>query len=121
MTSPASWACSSSGYALGMRVEVLSFEGCPNAEAAVGLVREVASEVGVEPDLVVVDVEDAAAAERLGFLGSPTVRVDGRDVETGADGREQFAYSCRVYRSASGLSGLPERAWVAAALRAASR
>lgn len=110
-----------SGYALGMRVEVLSFEGCPNAKAAVGLVREVASEVGVEPDLVVVDVHDAAAAERLGFLGSPTVRVDGRDVEPGADRREEFAYSCRVYRSASGLSGLPERAWIAAALRAASR
>jgi hypothetical protein len=104
-----------------MRVEVLTFEGCPNAELTLALVREVASEVGVDPDLVVVDVPDIEAAERLGFLGSPTVRVDGRDVEPGADERDQAVYACRVYRSASGLSGLPGRDWIVAALRAASR
>lgn len=59
------------------------------------------------------------AAERLRFLGSPTIRVDGRDVEPGADDRNEFALSCRVYPSPEGTSGLPLRSWVRASLERA--
>jgi hypothetical protein len=55
---------------------------------------------------------------RLRFLGSPTVRVDGRDVEPGADERDEFALACRVYRTQDGLRGQPDPEWITAALRA---
>jgi hypothetical protein len=102
------------------RVEILYFQGCPNHEAARGLVERVARELQVEPQIDVVQVPDAAAAARLQFLGSPTVRVDGRDIEPGADERGDFRFSCRVYRSERGFSGQPDARWVREALSKAA-
>jgi hypothetical protein len=98
------------------RVEILYFEGCPNHEATRALVERVAADLGVEPEIDAVQVLDAVAAAQLRFLGSPTVRVNGRDVEPGAEERSDFVFSCRVYRSERGLSGQPEASWVRKAL-----
>ena len=54
-------------------------------------------------------------AERLRFRGSPSVGVDGRDVEADAEEREEFALG-RVYRTDAGVSGLPAAEWIRAAL-----
>jgi hypothetical protein len=102
------------------RVEILYFEGCPNHEAARGLVERVAAALHVQPEIDVVEVRDADAATELRFLGSPTVRVNGRDVEPGADERGEFAFSCRVYRGERGFSGQPDAGWVREALREAA-
>jgi len=61
-------------------------------------------------------VPDAETAERLRFLGSPTIRVDGRDVEPGADARTAYVLACRIYRTEHGLSGVPDERWVTDAL-----
>jgi len=98
------------------RVELLYFEGCPNHDPARALVERIAAELRVEPEIHALEVPDAEAAVELRFLGSPTVRVDGRDVEPGADERHQFVLSCRVYRSERGFSGQPQEAWIRAAL-----
>jgi hypothetical protein len=96
-------------------VEILTFEGCPNHEGAVELVERVAREVGIEPEVRLVNVPDGAA-EAMRFLGSPTVRVDGHDIEPGADERTEFSRSCRVYRTESGFRGQPEESWLHDAL-----
>jgi hypothetical protein len=103
------------------RVEILYFDGCPNHEAARALVERVAAELLLEPKIDVVNVPDAEAAAQLRFLGSPTVRVDGHDVEPGAEEREDFVFSCRVYRSERGMSGQPDVDWVRKALSKAAR
>lgn len=102
------------------RVEILYFDGCPNHEAARALVERVAAELQVEPEIDLVEVPDADAAAQLRFLGSPTVRVNGHDVEPGAEERGDFVFSCRIYRSERGLSGQPEAGWVRKALRDAA-
>lgn len=98
------------------RVEILYFEGCPNHEAARALVDRIAAELQIEPEIDVVEVPDAEAAAQRRFLGSPTVRVDGRDVEPGAEGRSDFVFSCRVYRTERGFSGQPDAEWIREAL-----
>ena len=98
-------------------VELLYFEGCPNVEKTRALVREVATDEGITPDLTLVEVT-AEDVGQLRFLGSPSVRVNGHDVEPGADGRDTFIFACRVYRTPLGLSGQPAREWVRAALTA---
>ena len=50
------------------------------------------------------------------FLGSPTIRVNGRDIEPGADARSEFTLACRVYRTDSGFSGQPDDRWLRDAL-----
>ncbi len=98
------------------RVEILVFDGCPNAEPTRELVGRVARELAIEPEIRVVLVSDPKAAQSARFLGSPTVRVDGHDVEPGAGPRTDFAFSCRVYRTANGLAGQPDEMWVREAL-----
>lgn len=97
-------------------VEILYFEGCPNYREAQALVEQVAAEVGVAPEIRLIAVADAETAVRERFLGSPTVRVDGRDVEPGTETRNDCVYACRVYRTPDGVAGRPAAAWVRAAL-----
>jgi hypothetical protein len=97
-------------------VEVLTFPGCPNAEPAVALVTRVVDDLGISADIRRVDIPDETAAAEHRFLGSPTVRVDGRDVEPGTDERHGYALSCRVYRTASGVGALPNEEWLREAL-----
>jgi hypothetical protein len=96
----------------GPLVEVLYFDGCPNHGPAVALVERVAAELGLQAEIRLVHVPDEDAAARLRFLGSPTIRVGGRDIEPGADERTDFALSCRVFRTDSGFSGEPDERWV---------
>jgi hypothetical protein len=100
-------------------VEVLTVVGCPNRDAAIALVRRVCAELGGNAEIRVTDIPDQQAAEAARFLGSPTIRVDGRDVEPGADRCVEYICSCRLYQGEHSLRGLPEEAWVRQALQAA--
>jgi hypothetical protein len=84
------------------------------------LVERIAAELRVEPEIRLVEVPDPDAALELRFLGSPTIRVDGRDVEPGADRRRDFVLSCRVYRSERGFAGQPDETWIREALAEAA-
>ncbi len=103
------------------RVEILFVPGCANRGGARELVEQVAAELGLQPTIELIEVPDGEAAARLRFLGSPTVRVDGRDVERGAEDRTEFVLACRLYRTAQGLGGRPDADWIRAALSAEAR
>jgi len=93
----------------------------PSAKAAVAVVNELVKELSIDADVHEVRVESLEEATRLGFLGSPTIRVAGKDVEPGADRRGDYALACRVYRTSAGTAGVPDRAWIQEALSAAGR
>ena len=95
-----------------MRVDILQFDDCPNVGPTVERVRGVAARLGVEIDLHVVNVASHQDALRQRFLGSPTVRVDGVDIDPSAQTRSDFGLSCRLY----GREGAPPDAMIAAAL-----
>ena len=99
-----------------VRVDVLFFEGCPNYEPTVELARGVVADLGVEAEVNEIAVESAEAAETHRLLGSPSVRVNGRDIEPRADESSIYALSCRTY----GESGVPPRDWLVTALTEAS-
>jgi hypothetical protein len=73
-----------------VNVRVLHMADCPATPATIRLVEEAASGLGVPIALEPVLVETPEQAEALAFLGSPTVRVDGRDVEPEARDRQDF-------------------------------
>jgi hypothetical protein len=97
-------------------VEVLYFDGCPNHQPAVALVERLSRELAIEPELRLVNVRDQAAAERLRFLGSPTVRVGGKDVDPHSEERSDYGLSCRVFATEAGFAGQPDERWVRDAL-----
>jgi len=100
-----------------MVVQVLYFDGCPNHEALLLRLRELMKVAGVDVEVQMQPVEDVEAAERERFLGSPTLRIDGVDVDPGAHERTDFGLKCRLFATPNGLRGLPADEWVLAALR----
>jgi hypothetical protein len=97
-------------------IEILYFDGCPNHDQARAMVERVSRELGVEPELRLVNVADEQEAQRLRFLGSPTIRVGGRDIDPNAGERDEYVLSCRVYRTEAGFSGQPDERWLREAL-----
>jgi len=97
-------------------VEVLTFEGCPHGEPALELVRRVVADSGISATVRRIDVPDAETAKSQRFLGSPTIRVAGVDVDPHAEGRDDYVLSCRVYQTDSGFAGQPDERWVRDAL-----
>lgn len=102
-----------------MRIELLYFEGCPGYEALLPALRELLVSEEVEDEIELRRVETVEDAERKRFLGSPTVRIDGEDVDPGARERDDFGLKCRLYRSQDGISKTPPEPWIKAALERA--
>ena len=89
-----------------MRVEVLDVSECPSHLGAVKLVKEVLAAEGVATDIHEVLVSDERMASELKFLGSPTIRINGRDVAGESQTAKNFALSCRLYPGSKQI-GLP--------------
>ena len=103
------------------RIELLWWRECPSWERALEMLREEADAAGLDPDSIEVrEIDTEQSAEREEFVGSPTIRVDGRDVQAPADG-VPTGVACRVYRRRDGrTSPLPDPADLRDALRAAA-
>ena len=89
-----------------MKAEVFYFDGCPHSSVAAQRLNDALRivgrhEVGVERILI----ETLELADKVGFIGSPTIRIDGEDPF--AQGTEQIGMACRVYATPGGLSGSP--------------
>jgi hypothetical protein len=108
------------GKGRGVLIELLYFEGCPHVDAFVPRLRGLLAEAGIDQDVQMRRVESMQDAERERFLGSPTLRVNGHDVDPGADDRDDFGLKCRLYRTPSGMAGIPPDEWVVSALRTAT-
>jgi hypothetical protein len=103
-----------------MKIEILYFEGCPNHHPAVERVQQILREEGISADVVEVNVTDSRIAHDIGFLGSPTVRVNGLDAEPNATAARECGMMCRTYAAGGGREGVPSREMLRTAILAAS-
>jgi hypothetical protein len=99
-----------------MEIEFLYWDGCPSHPEARELLESVLAERDLDARVTVREVQTQADAEELRFPGSPTIRVDGRDVDPdGASARP--ALNCRIYRKPDGRpTPVPTREQLEAAL-----
>lgn len=97
-------------------IELLYWQGCPSHPEAKALLEQVLAELGRDDEIVLTEVTSDAEAERLRFPGSPTIRVDGRDIDAmGANGRPSL--TCRIYHLPDGrVSPVPSREQLEVAL-----
>lgn len=99
-----------------LRIQVLYFADCPHSDETFDLVRRFARSPrrGIVVDKI--EVTSGAEAVRLRFLGSPTVQINGVDIDPAARGRTDYALTCRLY----GSSGVPAPEMITAAIREAT-
>jgi hypothetical protein len=92
-----------------MSVELYFWEGCPSYPEAKELLQEVLDARGIRVPIEMREVRTHEQATELAFPGSPTIRIDGRDVDpSGAE--EPPALAFRVYRLPDGrVSPIPSR------------
>jgi hypothetical protein len=92
-----------------VRIEFLFWEGCPSYPEAKALLREVLDERGIQAPIEVREVRTHEEAAELAFPGSPTIRVNGRDIDP-AGSEAPPSLTCRVYRLPDGRpSPVPSR------------
>ena len=100
------------------QIDILYFDSCPGWRAAIERVQQVVREGGLEREVVVravpVETEEEAHAHR--FVGSPTIRINGRDLDRAADSLSSFGLQCRLYENDGRLEGLPPTSWIRKAL-----
>jgi hypothetical protein len=98
-----------------MIVELLYVQDCPSHDGLLRTVQRLADEAGAQVRQRRIETQDEAVRER--FLGSPTVRVNGTDVDPSAGERTDYGLGCRIYRlPGRGLSADPPQEWIQAAL-----
>lgn len=104
----------------GPRVEFLWWRECPSWERALAMLREAMEQAGLDPDSISVrEIDTNESAEREGFVGSPTIRIAGADVQSPGEG-DPTGLACRVYRRRDGrTSPLPDPEDLRDALRSA--
>ena len=103
-----------------MQVSFLYFEDCPSHDLALERLREVIAEEGIPDEVEVIKVETEEQAHKLRFVGSPTIRVDGQDIDPPSDSR--YALTCRSYRLEDGrISPLPSKYMIQRALRSPAK
>jgi hypothetical protein len=90
-----------------VKVELLYFEGCPNAIDYLPELTALLASAGITTPVDLVLIRDEQDAVEQRFLGSPTVRINGRDIETAAKDRRDYALTCRLYPGPAGVTGRP--------------
>jgi hypothetical protein len=104
-------------------VELLWWEGCPSTERARSELARALAELGLPgAEVRMREIRTDAQARTIGFGGSPTILIDGRDL-TGepGDGDQPGGLSCRIYRRRDGrISPTPDPDDLRDALRAAA-
>lgn len=90
-----------------MKVELLYFEGCPNHIPARRMLRETLDGLQREDEIHEVKVRSQAEAEATRFVGSPSIRINGSDIEPWANTSNAFGLSCRTYVNGSHCRGVP--------------
>jgi hypothetical protein len=98
-------------------IELYFWEGCPSYPEALALLQEVLDERGISEPVQLREVFTREEAVQLRFPGSPTIRIDGRDVDPeGANAPP--ALNCRIYRLLDGrVSPVPSRQQLEEAVR----
>lgn len=100
-----------------MNITFLYYEDCPSHDVALDRLRQIMAEEDILAEIEIIKVETDEQAQRLRFIGSPTIRVDGQDIDP-PPLDAYYALTCRAYRLEDGrISPLPSPDMVRRALQ----
>ncbi len=98
-----------------LKVEFLYFKSCPSHKQALENLKAALRETHTNADLVLINVDSPGKAEKVGFQGSPSIRINGKDLEGRND---EPNYSCRLYNVNGKPTPIPSKQSIKERLRA---
>ena len=100
-----------------MKATLYYFTDCPSYTTALENLKEALRREGLPEDVKMVSVADEAQAKAAQFIGSPTIRINGVDVEGAEAEHAGYGFACRVYADGAKRAGWPSVEQVQQALR----
>ena len=100
-----------------MTIELFYFDGCPSWKQALENIERALQEEGLEAEVKTTRVESEADAQAKRFIGSPTIRIDGVDLEGPQAEEKGYGFGCRVYSYDGRYAPYPSVEQIRAALR----
>jgi hypothetical protein len=91
------------------KIELLYFEDCPSYKQALANLEAVVEEEYASLNVELINVDSSEKAQAMGFHGSPSIRVDGVDLERKSEG---YSYNCRLYNIGGNLTGIPTKEYI---------
>ncbi len=104
-----------------MKIELFYFDGCLAYQTALKYLREVIVEKQLDAGVEMIKIEDDEQALRTRFLGSPTIRINGRDIESSAEEIKDFSMRCRLYLEDDKVNEWPSKKMIRRAIDEALR
>lgn len=101
-----------------MKIRFLYFKGCPHSEPALRLLKEVLREMNIEEKIEIIEINSEEEAKKYNFLGSPTIQINGLDIEKERR-NDPPVLGCRMYKTKAGYSGIPPKEMIKKALEEA--
>jgi hypothetical protein len=102
-----------------MRIELLYFNGCPGYKMALKYINEVLEDKGIKLPVQMVKIASEEDAAKHHFLGSPSVRIDGEDIEPGTERITDTSQRCRLYLEDDNVLEWPGRKLITEAINRA--
>jgi hypothetical protein len=92
-----------------VKVEFLYFNDCPGHKQALVNLKAALRESKIRADIVMINVTSEEQAEAVGFQGSPSIRVNGNDLDGRDDGH---SYGCRIYQIDGNITPTPTKEFI---------
>jgi hypothetical protein len=102
-----------------MKITVQFTDSCSHQDAVRDLLREAVADAGVEVEIEESSVRTDEEAQRAKVLGSPTIRVEGLDVEYAEREPDETSNGCRYYNTPAGWKPFPEKGMIIRAIERA--
>lgn len=100
------------------KIEFLYFNSCPGHKQALANLKAALRESKISADLALINVTSEAQGAKVGFQGSPSIRVNGKDL----DGRnEGHSYGCRIYQIDGKITPTPTKEFIRENLKELTR
>ncbi len=100
-----------------MKIQFLYFEDCPSYKHALENLSSVLSEQEIQICIEMIPVRSPAEAQQLNFLGSPTIQIDGVDLEGTEALKSGVGYGCRMYENGNQMRGWPSKEQIRGTLK----
>ena len=100
-----------------VNIGVLFIEGCPGLSFITDYIKEIITEEAVDADIILILIETPEDARRLHFMGSPTVRINGMDIESSMQTVKDYGLRSRHYYINGKKSDYPSKSMIRDAIK----